>query len=143
MRNKSNLAGLRKKVLFVCTHNAARSQMAEALLRVLRGNDYEAYSAGTHPTQISPYVIRVMNEIDIDMSRHRAKGVDEFDAVEFDVVVTVCDHAKETCPLLPAAKRHVHMSFPDPSSFEGTKAERIAFSRSVRDKIRAWILERF
>ena len=95
---------MKKKVLFICTHNSARSQMAEGILRTLYGDRYEAYSAGTQPTKVNPYAIKVMSEIGIDISNHRSKSAEEFRGKEFDYVVTVCDNVKEACPFFLAVK---------------------------------------
>jgi arsenate reductase len=133
----------KKKVLFLCTHNSARSQMAEGLLRALRGSDYEAYSAGTVATRVNPYVARTMAEIGIDLSSHRSKTVDEFAEQRFDYVVTVCDNAKAACPFFPGAGKLIHHSFPDPSGFTGSDEEIMAGVRAVRDQITAWVTETF
>jgi arsenate reductase len=133
------VSGDKKRVLFICTHNAARSQMAEALLRDLHGGLYEAYSAGTEPAGVSSYAVKVMAEIGIDISTHRSKGIQEFLGQQFDCVVTVCDHAKETCPYFPGGKKILHQSFEDPSALSGTEEEVMAGFRRVRDEIRSWI----
>jgi arsenate reductase len=96
---------MKKKVLFVCAHNAARSQMAEGLLRSLYGDRYEAYSAGTQPSRINPYAIKVMAEIGIDISTHYSKNIDVFHGIRFDYVVPVCNKAKEECPFFQGARR--------------------------------------
>jgi arsenate reductase len=129
----------KEKVLFICTHNSARSQMAEGLLRTLYGDRYEAYSAGTQPSKVNPYAVKVMAEIGIDISKHRSKGVEEFLGMEFDYVFTVCDRAKNTCPFFPGAKRYVHQSFDDPAEFRGDKEESLTVFRRVRDEIKSWI----
>ena len=139
----SNEAVVKKRVLFICTHNSARSQMAEALLRALYGEKYDACSAGTQPSQINPDAVRVMKEIGIDISRRRSKSVDEFRGWKFDLVVTVCDQARESCPLFPGAKNYLHQGFEDPSGFEGTEAEKLALFRKVRDEIKTWIVGAF
>ena len=127
-----------KTVLFICTHNSARSQMAEAFLNALRGDKYEAKSAGVTPTQINPYVAKVMEEIGIDLSTHRSKSILEFQGKTFDYVVTVCDSARENCPFFPG-EIEIDKSFPDPSSFTGTEEEILAKVRAVRDEIKEWI----
>lgn len=125
-------------VLFVCTHNSARSQMAEGLLRARYGDRYEAFSAGTERTHVRPLAVEAMREIGIDLSGHTSKTVDDLGERAFDVVVTVCDSAREACPYVPA--RHtLHESFPDPSAATGTEAERLAVFRDVRDRLAAWI----
>lgn len=134
---------MKKKVLFICTHNSARSQMAEAFLNHLYPEKFQAFSAGTKPGSLNPYVVKVMEEIGVDMSGHRSKSVEEFIGENFDYVVTVCDQAKESCPFFPGAKEYLHQSFPDPSSFQGTEEEKLEFTRMVRDKIRAFVEEFF
>ncbi len=133
----------KKSVLFLCTHNSARSQLAEGLLRALHGKRYEAFSAGTVATRVNPYVSRAMSEIGIDISSHWSKTVDEFATMEFDYVVTVCDNAKEACPYFPGAGKIIHHSFPDPSTFTGSDEEIMAGVRSVRDQIKDWITKTF
>lgn len=134
----------RMSVLFLCTHNSSRSQMAEGLLRA-RGGDgdgYMVYSAGTHPRGVHPLAVRALAEIGIDigaMAGHRAKSLDEFAGQPMDLVVTVCDDAAEECPFFPGARRQEHWSFPDPSAATGTEEERLAVFRRVRDAIAARI----
>jgi len=134
---------MKKKVLFICTHNSARSQMAEGILRTLYGDRYEAYSAGTQPTKVNPYAIKVMSEIGIDISNHRSKSAEEFRGKEFDYVVTVCDNAKEACPFFPGGKTYLHKGFKDPSEFKGNENEIVAEFQRVRDEIKRWIEETF
>ncbi|HEY1391491.1 MAG TPA: arsenate reductase ArsC [Ktedonobacterales bacterium] len=126
------------RVLFLCTHNSSRSQMAEGLLRARGGERYAVFSAGTHPRSVHPFAIQVMREIGIDISEaagHRAKSLDEFKGrPPMDLVVTVCDEAAEECPFFPGARRQEHWGFPDPSAATGTEAERLAAFRSVRDE---------
>ncbi len=110
---------MKKKVLLICTHNSARSQMAEGLLNALYGNKYKAYSAGTKPSTVNPYAINAMAEIGIDISKNRSKSIDEFQGMKFDYVITVCDNAKETCPFFPGGEEYLHKSFDDPSDFNG------------------------
>ncbi len=130
-------------VLFVCTHNSARSQMAEGLLRARRGSGYKAFSAGTHPSRVHPMSIRVMQEIGIDISKHRSEHVDRYTAMHMDFVVTVCDSARETCPYVSASKRIMHHAFSDPSRVtESVEAQLEAFRR-VRDEIDSWIERTF
>ncbi len=127
----------RRRVLFLCTHNSSRSQMAEGLLRARGGERYEAFSAGTHPRSVHPLAIRAMAEVGIDLSEaagYRAKSMDEFiNQPPMDLVVTVCDEAAEECPFFPGARRQVHWGFPDPSKATGTEEERLAAFREVRD----------
>ena len=133
----------KKKVLFLCTHNSARSQLAEGLLRAMYGDSYEALSAGTEPGNLNPYVVRAMEEIGIDISGQRSKSLKQFLQDDFDYVVTVCDNAKEGCPYFPGGKKLLHKGFSDPSSFAGTDEEIMAEVRTVRDEIRRWIGETF
>lgn len=133
----------KKRVLFICTHNAARSQMAEGLIRTFHGYIYEAFSAGTEPGRVSPYAIRVMAEIGIDIGAHRSKGLQEFLDQKFDYVITVCDQAKESCPYFPGGKKILHQSFEDPSALTGTEEEIMAGFRRIRDEIRNWIENEF
>jgi len=128
----------RSTVLFVCTHNSARSQMAEGLLRARSGDRYEVFSAGTERTHVRPQAIEAMAEVGIDISGHASKTVDDLGGRTFDLVVTVCDSAREACPFVPA-RRVVHQSFPDPSAVAGTEPERLAVFREVRDQIAEWI----
>ncbi len=131
------------KVLFICTHNSSRSQMAEGLLRALYDDRFETFSAGTKPTIVNPYAIRVMKEIGIDISSNSSKSVDEFRYKKFDYVVTVCNHAKEECPVFPGAKKYLHQDFEDPSEFKGTEEEILAIFRRVRNEIINWVKETF
>jgi len=133
----------KQKVLFICTHNSARSQMAEGLLRALYGDRYEVYSAGTQPSKVNPYAIKVMSEIGVDILNHRSKSIEEFRGTEFDYVVTVCDKAKETCPFFLGGKEYLHKSFRDPFDFEGTDDEKMKIFRQVRDEIEEWIIKTF
>jgi len=128
----------RRRVLFLCTHNSSRSQMAEGFLAARGGGRYAAFSAGTHPREVHPLAIQVMAEAGIDISAaagHRAKGLDEFAGQRFELVVTVCDEAAEECPFFPGARRQEHWGFPDPSAAAGTEEERLAVFRRVRDAI--------
>ncbi|MCR4288807.1 MAG: arsenate reductase ArsC [Candidatus Scalindua sp.] len=135
---------MKKKVLFICTHNSARSQMAEGLLNHLCGSKYEAYSTGTEPSIVNPYAIRVLAEIDIDISGNRSKGIEEFQTMKFDYVVTVCDNAKETCPFFPRGKKYIHKSFDDPSGVEGEDSDnKLAIFKKVRNEIMDWVKETF
>ena len=123
-------------VLFLCTHNSSRSQMAEGLMRARGGASYEVFSAGTEPRVVHPLACSAMREIGIDISNHRAKSMDEFRSQPpMDLVVTVCDEAAEACPYFPNARRQVHWSFPDPSRVEGSEEERLAAFRHIRDLI--------
>ncbi len=126
----------RVKVLFLCTHNSARSQMAEGLLRHLAGDRFEVMSAGTEATHVRPLAIRAMDEISVDISRQESKTLDRYLEEPFDCVITVCDEANEACPFFPGAKRRLHWSFEDPSRVDGSEEERLAIFRRVRDEIR-------
>ena len=127
------------RVLFLCTHNSSRSQMAEGLLRTHGGTHYQVFSAGTHPSKVHPLAIKVMAEMGIDISEqagHRAKGIEEFEAEPpMELVVTVCDEAAEECPYFPRAHRQEHWGFPDPSAATGSEEERLEVFRRVRDAI--------
>ncbi len=133
----------KKRVIFVCTHNSSRSQMAEGLLRAMAGDRYEVYSAGTEPSRVHPLAIEAMREAGIDVSGHRSEHVDAYAGVAMDYVVTVCDSARESCPYVPARERIIHHSFEDPSAATGTEAEQLAAFRRVRDEIRAWLEDEF
>ena len=131
-----------KTALFICTHNSARSQMAEAFLNKLCGDRYEAKSAGITPTQMNPYVAKAMAEIGIDLSTHRSKSILEFRGKTFDYVVTVCDAAREACPFFPGEKE-IHKSFPDPSALKGTEEKILRKVRVVRYEIKEWVEKTF
>ncbi|MFA4877341.1 MAG: arsenate reductase ArsC [Methanoregula sp.] len=131
------------RVLFVCTANAARSQMAEGLLRAKYGDRFDAFSAGTRQSTVSPHAIAAMREIGIDISHHRSKTLDEFEDQPIEIAVTVCDRAHQVCPLIPFAKKTIHCGFPDPHAVKGTPEEIAGAYRSVRDAIAAWIDREF
>ncbi len=133
---------MKKKVLFICTHNSARSQMAEGFLTALYGDKYEAYSAGVTPTKINPYVIKAMAEVGIDISANRSKSIEEFRGANFSYVVTVCDNARETCPFFPGEKI-IHKAFEDPSQFKGSEEKILKRVRQVRDQIKEWVMIAF
>jgi arsenate reductase len=120
----------------VCTHNSARSQMAEGMLRNLAGERFEVMSAGTEATHVRPLAIRAMDEIGIDVSGHESKTLKRYLEERFDYAITVCDEANEACPFFPGAKKRLHWSFKDPSQAEGSVEERLAVFRRVRDDIR-------
>ena len=134
---------MKKKVLFVCTHNSARSQMAEGLLRALYGDRYEAFSAGIQPSKVNPYAITVMAEIGVDISTHYSKHVDVYHGIRFDYVVTVCNQAKETCPFFQGGEEYLHSDFEDPSQFDGNEDQKLAIFRQIRDQIGRWIEKAF
>ena len=124
------------KVLFLCTHNSARSQMAEGLLRHLAGNRFEVMSAGTEATHVRPLAVRAMDGLGIDISKQESETLDRYLGDTFDYVITVCDDANEACPVFPGAKRRLHWSFEDPAQATGSKQERLRVFQSVRDEIR-------
>jgi len=127
---------MRKKVLFLCTANSARSQMAEALVNRDLGDRFEAFSAGTSPTMPRPEALRVLAELGIDHSGARSKSLDEFSDRTFDFVITLCDGANETCPLFFGGVKRAHLGFEDPARAAGTEDEVLAAFRRVRDLIR-------
>jgi arsenate reductase len=134
---------MKKKILFICTHNSARSQMAEGYMKAKYSDRYAVFSAGTEATHVHPMAIAVMQEIGIDISGYRSKVIDELFGKGIETVVTVCDSAQKACPFFPGAKEEIHQSFPDPSAFSGTDAEiRVGFRR-VRDDIIRWIDAKF
>ena len=128
------------KVLFLCTENACRSQMAEGLVNHYLGGKVQAFSAGVVPGQVNPNAIRVMAELGIDISRQRSKPVSEFEGQEFNLVITVCDKAKEQCPFFPGVARMLHVSFTDPGQATGTENEVLEVFRRVRDEMKEKIL---
>ena len=139
----------KKKVLFLCTHNSARSQMAEGLLRAMYGDRYEAYSAGVEATKVNPLAIKAMKEIDIDITGQYSKTAQEFQDTIFDLVITVCDYAKAVCPIvitnlerptkLTKAREVIHNGFEDPAAAVGSDEEKLKVFRQVRDEIKVWI----
>ena len=133
----------RLRVLFLCTHNSARSQMAEGLLRHYAGEQIEVASAGTEPGGVHPLAVRAMQEIGIDISEARSKSVEAFLDQRFDYVITLCDQANETCPYFPGDPERIHWSFPDPSAATGTDEERLHAFEQVRTqlavRLRTWV----
>lgn len=129
----------RKRVLILCTGNSARSQMGEGLLRHDAGDRFEVCSAGTAPSRVRPEAIKVMQEIGIDISNQRSKSVVEFDGEQFDYVLTVCDQARESCPIYPGHGQRLHHSFTDPAAVQGSEEERLDAFRKVRDQIRSYL----
>jgi len=125
----------RKRVLFICTHNSARSQMAEGWLRHLYGDRYEAYSAGTEATGVRPLAVQAMAEAGVDIAGQESKTLERYLQQPWDYVITVCDQANEACPVFPGGKVRLHWSFPDPSQASGTLEEQLATYRDVRDAI--------
>ena len=126
---------MRSRVLFLCTHNSARSQMAEGFLRHLAGERFEVASAGTEATRVHPLAAQAMREVGIDLSTHTSKTVDTLLDRPWDYVITVCDSANERCPLFPGHTTRIHWSFDDPSQATGNEAERFTTFRRVRDEI--------
>lgn len=126
----------RQRVIFVCTHNSARSQMAEGMLRTWGRDEFEAFSAGTEATSVRPEAIAVMDEIGIDISGHTSKTLEPFTGDEFSWLITVCDQAKESCPTLPGVEQQAHWSIDDPSAVEGDEATRLDAFRDARDRLR-------
>ena len=127
------------RVLFICTANAACSQMAEGLLRAKYGDRFEVLSAGTRLSQVSSRAIQVMQEIGIDISQHRSKTLDEMSGMTFDLAVTLCDRVHQVCPVVTFAKKTIHYGFPDPQLTPGSEEEILNSYRDVRDMIAAWI----
>lgn len=125
------------RVLFLCTHNSARSQMAEGFLRHLAGDRFEAASAGTEATRVHPLAVRAMQEVGIDLSTHRSKTLDTLLDRPWDYVITVCDSANERCPVFPGHTTRLHWSLDDPSQATGDETRRLATFRRVRDEIQA------
>jgi len=125
------------RVLILCTGNSARSQMAEGLLRHDAGNRFEVSSAGTKPTRVRAEAIAAMCEVGIDISGQRSKSVEELAGQSFDYVITVCDNAKESCPVFPATTKRIHWSIEDPAAAQGSEEGRLAEFRRVRDELRA------
>ena len=134
-REVKDLSMEKRRVLILCTGNSARSQMAEGLFRHAGGDRYEVFSAGTHPSIVRPEAIAVLAEIGIDISRQRSKSVDEFVTQPLDLVITVCDNAKELCPVFPGRTERLHWPFEDPAHVDGTEEQRKAAFRKVRDQI--------
>ena len=125
----------RSRVLFLCTHNAARSQMAEGWLRSMAGDHFEVGSAGTEQTSVHPLAVRAMAEVGIDISAHTSKRYEDVTATKWDCIITVCDDANERCPIVPGSVKRLHWSFEDPSRAAGDEAQRLAVFRRVRDQI--------
>jgi arsenate reductase len=129
----------KQRVLILCTGNSARSQMAEGLLRHDAGGRFDVFSAGTKPSHVRPEAIQVMRELGIDISGHRSKSVDEFQGQQFDCVLTVCDNAKEVCPIFPGKTVAIHHNFEDPAALPGSEEERLVLFRRVRDQLREYL----
>jgi arsenate reductase len=131
----------KKRVLILCTGNSARSQMAEGLLRHDAGRHFDVQSAGTKASFVRPEAIAVMREVGIDISGHRSKPVDEFEGQEFDYVITVCDNARESCPVFFCKAHKLHQTFEDPAAFTGSEEQRLAVFRRVRNELRAFLMD--
>ncbi len=125
-----------KKILFLCTGNSCRSQMGEGFMRHMAGDKFEVFSAGVEPTQVNPYAIKVMAEAGIDISYHRSKSVNEFLKQEFDYVITVCNHARQVCPIFPGKYKKIHWDIEDPAEISGTEREKMVLFRKIRDEIK-------
>lgn len=131
----------KKKILFICTGNSARSQMAEGLVNFFYNDKFEAFSGGTKPSKVNPYAIKAMIEIGIDISNQRSKHFSEFYGIKIDLAMTVCDNAKKVCPVFPGAKNNIHNTFTDPAEAKGTEEEILTIFRNIRDQIHNWIKE--
>lgn len=130
---------MKKCVLFLCTHNSCRSQMAEGLVNHFHGDRFQAFSAGTEATRVNPLAAKVLQELGIEISHHRSKTIDEFAGQPFDYVITLCGDANEKCPLFFGGVERMHIGFDDPSRLPGSDEEVLPEYRRVRDEIRAWI----
>jgi arsenate reductase len=131
------------RILFLCTHNAARSQMAEGIVNARFGDQYEACSAGNKPTEVHPCAVEVMAELGIDISRQRAKSLNEFNDVTFNYVVTMCADAAESCPIFPGGETYLHHPFDDPVAAYGSDKDKCASFVRVRDQIKKWVESKF
>ncbi len=129
-----------KRVLFICTHNSARSQMAEAFVNRDLAGRFEAFSAGTHPSKVHPLAVAAMRELGIDISTARSKRLDEFAQQTFDYVITLCDQANAVCPMFFGGTHRSHMGFTDPAEATGTETEKLSAFRNVRDDIRKQVI---
>jgi len=132
----------KKRVLILCTGNSARSQMAEGLLREIAGSDFAVESAGVAPSSVRPEAVEAMREVGIDIAAHRSKSIDEFAGQNFDYIITVCDNARETCPVFPGKATRIHQSFTDPPpETVGDYQSRLKIFREVRDQLREWLTD--
>ena len=138
-----NTYKIKEKVLIICNHNSARSQIAEGLLKSLYGEYYDVYSAGSDPTTVNPYAIKVLAEIGADISKNRSKSLKEFEGLEFDYVVTVCGGEGQACPFFSGGKTYLHESFEDPAEIDGTDQDKTDAFRKTRDEINVWIENTF
>ncbi len=132
----------KRKILFICTHNSARSQMAEGLTNHFFANRWHAFSAGTEKTMVKPFAIEALKDLGIDISHHKSKELDNFINDDFDLVVTVCDSAKESCPNFLRAKRMIHVSFQDPSDTKGSDENKLKAFIKIRNEIKMWLDDR-
>lgn len=130
-----------KKIIFLCTGNSCRSQIAEGFMRNMAGDKFQVVSAGVEPTQVNPYAIKAMAEVDIDISSHKSKSVNEFLNQKFDYVITVCNHARQVCPVFPGQHQDIHWDIEDPANFKGSEQDKIKFFRKIRDEIKEKCLE--
>ncbi|ADZ10081.1 protein tyrosine phosphatase [Methanobacterium lacus] len=130
---------VKKRVLFMCIHNAARSQMAEGLFRHFYGDGFDVYSAGSEPQGVDPLAIKCMDEIGIDISNHRSKSLKEFEGQNFDYVITVCGNSYNACPFFVGGIKYFKQAFEDPSSFEGNEKEKLELFNKVRDELSFWL----
>ena len=137
------MKGRKKRVIFVCSHNSCRSQMAEGLLRHYRGERYEIFSAGTSPSRIHPMAIEVMGEKGVDITGQRSKSIDEFLGLGFDFIVTTCDDARDQCPVFPGQGKRLHWDLEDPAEAEGSREEKLEVFRRVRDELEKLIQSHF
>ena len=143
-RKKMIAQKVKEKVLIICYHNSARSQMAEGILKSLYGEYYDVYSAGSDPTIVNPYAIKVLAELDINISNNRSKSLKEFEDLEFDYVVTVCGGVEAAaCPYFPGGKKYLHESFEDPAAVDGTDHDKTEAFRKSRDEIKEWLTKTF
>ncbi|NVN91590.1 MAG: arsenate reductase ArsC [Desulfuromonadales bacterium] len=134
---------MKQRILFLCTHNSCRSQMAEGLANHYLHGHCQAFSAGTEATRVNPLAARVLAELDIDISHHHSKTLDELQGQNFDHVVTLCGDANETCPLFVGGTERIHHGFDDPSRLKGSEEEVLPEYRRVRDEIKEWITDYF
>jgi len=131
---------MKKKVLFLCTGNSARSQMAEGLLLHLRDNEFEVFSAGVDPKGVHPKAVQAMQELGIDITKQKSKHIDDLPAKEFDYIITLCDDAAQNCPVLPGTGKRMHHGFSDPSPVQGSEQDVLEAFRKVRDELKQFIL---
>jgi arsenate reductase len=131
---------MKKKVLFLCTGNSARSQMAEGLLLHLRNNEFEVFSAGVDPKDVHPKAVQAMQDIGIDITKQKSKHIDDLPVKEFDYTITLCDHAAQNCPVFSGKGQRVHHGFSDPAAVQGNDHEVLEAFRKVRDELKQFII---